>query len=344
VKCRNPVRCLLALILTSVAAIAAPVHDRLEIAWPTPNKAWEQGLPFSEFIQPTAAGEPTSGCYGCVRSHGMQFHEGIDIKAVARDRRGEPTDQVFAAMSGVVRHISDRPGDSNYGRYIVLEHPEAAPAVYTLYAHLARVLPGVAEGARVERGQPIAIMGHTKSGAPIPRERAHLHFEIGLMVTREFQSWYERKGYGSPNEHGLWNGFNLMGFDPLDFLNQWREHKVENLQDYFDQMKAQVTLRIATRKVPDFVLRYPSLLRAPLPEGPIGGWEIQCDWTGLPISWRPLAPMEVIGQPTNEVTILSVDQASAAQHRAKVLVQRRGSGYVPVRDLEMVLQQIFGVR
>jgi hypothetical protein len=54
--------------------------------------------------------------------------------------------------------------------------------------------------------------------------------------------------------------------------------------------------------------------------------------------------MEVIGQPTNEVTILSVDQASAAQHRAKVLVQRRGSGYVPVRDLEMVLQQIFGVR
>jgi hypothetical protein len=98
VKWRNPVRCLLALILTSVAAIAAPVHDRLEIVWPTPNEAWEQGLPFSDFIQPTASGEPISGCYGCVRSHGMRFHEGIDIKALARDRRGEPTDQVFAAM------------------------------------------------------------------------------------------------------------------------------------------------------------------------------------------------------------------------------------------------------
>jgi hypothetical protein len=53
--------------------------------------------------------------------------------------------------------------------------------------------------------------------------------------------------------------------------------------------------------------------------------------------------MEVLGQPTNEVSILSVDQASVAQHRAKVLVHRRGSGYVAVRDLEVVLQQIFGL-
>jgi hypothetical protein len=135
-----------------------------------------------------------------------------------------------------------------------------------------------------------------------------------------------------------------MGFDPLDFLDQWRDHKVENMQDYFDQMKPQVTLRIATHKVPDFVQRYPSLVRGPMPEGLLGGWEIQCDWTGIPISWRPLTSMEVIGQPADQVTILSVDEASVAQHRAKVLVQRRGAGYVPVRDLETVLQQIFGAR
>jgi murein DD-endopeptidase MepM/ murein hydrolase activator NlpD len=197
---------------------------------------------------------------------------------------------------------------------------------------------------RVERGQAIAIMGHTKSGTPIPRERAHLHFEIGVMVTREFQSWYERRGYGSPNEHGLWNGFNLMGFDPLDFYDQWRDHKVDNLQDYFGQMKPQVTLRIATHKVPDFVQRYPSLVRAPMPEGLLGGWEIQFDWTGIPISWRPLSTMEVAGQTGDLVTILNVDQTSVAQHRAKVLVRRRGAGYIPVRDLETVLQQLFGIR
>jgi hypothetical protein len=135
-----------------------------------------------------------------------------------------------------------------------------------------------------------------------------------------------------------------MGFDPLDFYNRWRGHEVDNFQDYFDRMKAQVTLRIVTRKVPDFVLRYPSLLRAPLPADPVGGWEIQCDWTGLPFSWRPLAPMEVMGQPANRVTILNVDQESVAQHRAKTLVRPRGSGYATGHDLDMVLQQLFGLR
>jgi hypothetical protein len=53
--------------------------------------------------------------------------------------------------------------------------------------------------------------------------------------------------------------------------------------------------------------------------------------------------MEVLGQSIDRVTILKVDEASVAQHRAKVLVQRRGAEYIPVRDLKIVLQQIFGV-
>ena len=264
-------------------------------AWPTPNHAWEEGLPISAFIQPTASGDPESGCYGDARSNGYRFHEGIDIKPVARDRRGEPMDQIFAAMAGVVRYVNHQPNDGDYGRYIVIEHPDVTPSVYTLYAHLASVLPGIAAGVHVERGQAIAIMGHSSSSR-IPRDRAHMHFEIGVMVTREFQSWYDWKGFGSPNERGLWHGFNLMGFDPLDFLNKWRDHQVDNLQEYFEQMKAQVTLRIATRKMPDYIERYPTLLRAPLPPGPVGGWEIQLDWTGIPFAWRPLSPTEVLGQ------------------------------------------------
>ena len=80
--------------------------------------------PISAFIQPTASGDPQSGCYGDARSGGIRFHEGIDIKAVARDRRGEPLDQVFAAMAGVVRYVNHQPGDGSYGRYIVIEHPD----------------------------------------------------------------------------------------------------------------------------------------------------------------------------------------------------------------------------
>ena len=339
-----PVRRLTVFLLVLLNTAAASARDRLEIVWPTPNKAWAEGRSIEAFIQPTVSGGPQSGCFGCVRSNGFQFHEGIDIKPLGRDRRGEPSDPVFAAMSGVVRHVNARPGESNYGRYIVIEHPDVAPAVYTLYAHLASVLPGIAPGARVERGQIIAIMGHSAGGYAIPRDRAHLHFEMGVMMTREFQGWYSWKKFGSPNEHGLWNGMNLMGFDPLDFLDQWRDHRVDNLRDYFDRMQAQVRLRIATHQVPDFVQRYPSLLLAPLPAGPIGGWEIRFDWTGLPFAWRPLTPAEVMGMASNHVAILEVDHASVVEHRAKVLVRSHGSGYAVGRDLELVLQQLFGLR
>ena len=332
-----------AFTLSLFFAIAASAHDRIELAWPTPNRAWEEGMPISAFIQPTASGDPQSGCYGDARSGGIRFHEGIDIKAVARDRRGEPLDQVFAAMAGVVRYVNHQPGDGSYGRYIVIEHPDVTPAVYTLYAHLAGVLPGVAPGAHVERGQAIAIMGHSSSSR-IPRDRAHLHFEIGVMVTKEFQNWYDWKRFGSPNERGLWNGMNLMGFDPLDFFNKWRDRQVDNVHDYFEQMKAQVTLRIATHRVPDFVQRYPSLLRAPLPAGLVGGWEIQFDWTGIPFAWRPLSSIEVLGQPADQVTIVRVDQDSVKEHQSKVLVRQQGGGYATGRDLNMVLQQLFGLR
>ena len=336
------------LISASVFALAtitaAAARDRLELIWPTPNHAWADGKPIAAFIQPTVSGDPSSGCFGCVRDNGFQFHEGLDLKPVTRDRHGEPLDEVSAVLPGVVRHVNLRAGESSYGRYIVIEHTEVAPSVYTLYAHLARVLPGIAPGARVARGQVIAVMGHSAGGYAIPRDRAHLHFEMGLMMTREFQAWYVRKKFGSPNEQGIWNGMNLMGFDPLDFYNRWRAREVDNFQEYFARMKAEVRLRIVTRLVPDFIRRYPSLLQAPLPAGPIGGWEIACDWTGLPFAWRPLTPTEVIGQSPNHVTLLDVDRTSVVQHRAKVLVRRRGSDYVVGHDLETVLQQLFDLR
>ncbi|MES1168038.1 MAG: M23 family peptidase, partial [Oleiharenicola lentus] len=106
----------------------------MEISWPTPNPAWEKGRGYESWVQPTVSGDPQSGLFGSVRSNGAQFHEGLDIKPISRDARGEPRDQVTAAMDGVVRNISARAGESSYGRYIVLEHPGAVPAVYTLYA------------------------------------------------------------------------------------------------------------------------------------------------------------------------------------------------------------------
>lgn len=326
------------LLLVTTAAAGA---ERMELTWPTPNPAWAEGRPASDFLQHAGSGDPMSGGFGGVRSGGSQFHEGLDLKCVTRDRRGEPTDAIRAALAGVVRHINSSAGDSNYGRYIVLEHPEETPAIYTLYAHLSRIAPGLKVGDRVTGGQIIATMGHSSGGAPIPRDRAHLHFEMGVMVTRDFPAWYAMKKFGSPNDHGLWNGMNLMGFDPLEFFNRWRAGKVNQAKDFFARMEPALKLRIATRRVPDFVLRYPALLTRPLPAA-VAGWEIQCDWTGIPFSWTPLGAMEVIGLPANLPKIVEVDAALVRRQRSKTLVVSRRSGWVPGRDLETVLQQLFG--
>ena len=333
-----------ALILVSLCLASIVSAQRIEFEWPTPNPAWEQGRGIEAWAQPTVSGDPESGLFGCVRTNGTQFHEGLDIRPVARDSRGEPTDKITAAMEGVVRHVNNRAGESNYGRYIVIEHTGMVPAVYTLYAHLAKIDPGIGPGVSVKKGQAIATMGHTGGGGGIPRDRAHMHFEIGLMVTNDFQSWYNWRKFGSPNEQGLWNGMNLMGFDPLDFLRQWRAHQVDTFQQYLDQFRPVVRVRVATIRTPDFIARYPALLRKPLPVGLVGGWEIECNSTGLPFAWTPLSPMEVTGMRANEVQIVSVDSDAVRAYRCKSLVRKRGSAYTPGGDLTTVLQQVFGLR
>ena len=337
-------RVLTVLIFVHAAALPAGAAERLQLVWPTSSTAWADGKPPAQWLQHAGSGDPDSGGFGGVRSGGTHFHEGIDIRPAARDRRGEPLDSVFAAMAGVVRHVSAAAGDSSYGRYVVLEHPAQMPAVYTLYAHLARLATGLRVGDAVTAGQAIGTMGHSSGGYMIPVDRSHLHFEIGVMVTQTFQAWYARKKFGSRNEHDMWNGMNLLGFDPLAFFNEWRAGRVASVQDFFARMEPAVRLRIATVRTPDFVTRYPSLLTKPLPIGLVSGWEIKFNWSGLPFSWTPLTAMEVLGIPVDQPRILEANAALIRRERSKSIAVARGSSWAIGKDLDMVLQQLFGLR
>ncbi len=330
--------------LALAVTLAHGADERFELVWPTPNPSWAQGKPSSQWLQHAGSGDPQSGNFGGVRSSGRQFHEGIDIKPLARDRRGEPLDRVLAAMAGVVRHISAAAGNSSYGRYVVLEHPGVTPAVYTLYAHLARIAPGLRIGASITAGAELGTMGHSSGGYMIPKDRSHLHFEIGVAATRDFQAWYDRRKFGSRNEHGMWNGMNLHGIDPLAFYNDWRARRITTVQDFFERMETVVRLRIATLRTPDFVLRYPSLLTRPRPIGPVGGWEIRFNWTGVPFSWTPLTASEVAGLPREQPRIIEVNADIARRQRSRSLAVLRRGAWTVGEDLETVLQQIFGLR
>ena len=318
---------------------------RLELVWPTPNRAFLEGKPIEAFVQPTASGEVTSGLFGCVRSGGRQFHEGLDLFPIARDARGEATDPIFAAMAGVVRHVNRRAGDSSYGRYIVLEHPEARPAVYTLYAHLSAIEPGIAPGELVGLGQVIATMGRSAGGYNIPKDRAHLHFEIGLRLTDRFESWYRWKKFGNPNEHDVWNGMNLTGLDPLDFYTRFRAKSVDGIGDYLAARTPAVVLRVARPGIPDFVRRYPELqVKTDAMLVVAAGWEVAVDCAGLPFRWRPLEAAELADYRRDEVRIVAVDEEARAECRCKHLVVKKGDAYSAGRDLMTLTQLLFGLR
>lgn len=323
-------------------SVAAGV-ERLQLAWPTPNTAFLEGKPIETWVQPTVSGDPASGLFGCTRNDGLRFHEGIDLFPLRRDARGEPIDPVFAAMAGVVRHTSDRAADSSYGRYIVIEHPVATPAVYTLYAHLRSIAPGIEPGAVVSRGQTIGTLGRSAGGYTIPKERAHLHFEIGLRLTDEFQRWFDSRRFTSPNRHGNYNGMNLMGFDPQDFYDAFRRRRVDNVVDYLAQLRPAVRLRVARAAVPDFAVRYPSLVRGAMPPlGELGGWELAVWWTGLPLELRPLSRAEMSGGSARSIALVEVDRAQVEHYRCVRLVTPLGSGFAPARELEDLVDRLFG--
>lgn len=328
------------LLLLSLGA--ACLRAATPISWPTPNSAIDDGRSIEAYVQPTVSGEPTSGLFGCVRSNGFQFHEGVDLFPLKRER-GEPADPVSAAMDGVVRYVNLRAGESSYGRYIVLEHPQATPAVYTLYAHLASAAPGLRVGAEVKRGQVIATMGRSAGGYAIPKERAHLHFEIGLVLTREFQRWYDGKKFGSRNEHGMWNGMNFMGVDPREYYLEHRAGSVREPLDYLRRLPVAMKVQVAMGRIPDYAMRYPALVKGEIPIVPPPGWEIECYWTGLPLSLRPLSPMEVIGLRPGGIRIVETNRTELVQHRAMSLL-RRGTNATPGKDLEDMIDKVFGRR
>ena len=198
-------------------------NQTVDLVLPTDNDALlsGNGAAFYQYIERDFNGVKSTpwegGQYGFVRdptdtAGGVvytRFHEGVDIKPLHRDAQGEPVDEVRAIADGKVAHVNSVPGYSNYGKYIVIEHRWGGSNYYSLYGHLSSI--AVQSADTVKRGQRIAVMGHTGTG--LNRERAHLHLELNLMLSRDFESWYNTFFRNDPNHNGIYDGMNLAGLD-----------------------------------------------------------------------------------------------------------------------------------
>jgi murein DD-endopeptidase MepM/ murein hydrolase activator NlpD len=308
------------LLSVRLAALAQPFH------LPTANQALFEKGGEEKFFVGTSGHAWTSGCFGCVRSGGRQMHEGLDIKCLQRDKRGEPSDPVMATADGTVAYMNNRPSLSNYGRYIVLRHSIGGLEIYSLYAHLEEFAGGLKAGQAVKAGEKIAVMGRTSNTrAGISRERAHVHFELNLFYNDHFSAWFKKHYPKEHDDHGIWNGQNLVGFDPrLIFLAQREEGPNFNLAHWL-QHRTEVC-RVLVRKT-DFSWpkRYPMLVQndQALPRERIAGYEMALDFNGLPFELIPRAASQMKG--TAQYQLLSVNEAEYTKNHCRKLVTRRGA-------------------
>jgi len=313
--------------------------ERIPLVWPTPNRAFLEGGSPSEYVQPTVSGRIESGLYGCTRTGGRQFHEGLDLKTIGRDRNGRASDPIFAAMPGRVAYVNRVGGNSSYGIYVVLEHEHDGINFYTLYAHMRMVDEAISVGTEVEQGAVLGIIGTTAAGYTIPRSRAHVHFEMGLQLDRDFNWWYKQQPYGSRNLHGSWNGMNLLGWDPLEFYRLALAGEIDGARDYLQGQPVALRVRVYYPGVPDLAARSPGLVGGALTE-PRGGWDVDFSPYGIPLSFRPV-PASVFSESTPGVSIISHD-SNLAFPPCRDLLDKKGSGYVPGSDLERTLELLFG--
>lgn len=311
----------LALALPSPAA-------GLDLRLPTENHHLFSNEPekFYMYVPRTFEGETSQpwqgGQFGFVRTpvrtdQGVvftQFHEGIDIAPVKRDRAGNPLDLVNSVAEGTVVHANLVSGRSNYGKYVVVQHNLSGGAFFSVYAHLAEIT--CKPGDAVRAGSALGRMGYT--GAGISRPRAHVHLEFALLLHTRFDDWQSAKGAGT-NYHGIYNGMNLIGLDVAELFLQHRAKPDLSLPEFVRSTPAHFKVTVPRQGPIDLVSRNPWLLQGQA-DAPSPSWEISFAATGFPVA---VAPSH---RPTTQPLVTFVRPASAShRHLTRGLLSGQGS-------------------
>jgi murein DD-endopeptidase MepM/ murein hydrolase activator NlpD len=268
----------------------------LDLALPTANHALYtgDGAAFYQFVDRNYHGVKTTpwegGQYGFVRdpvetSTGMiysRFHEGMDIKPMQRDAQGMPLDTVCAIADGTVAYANETPGYSNYGRYVVIDHTWGGCHYYSLYAHL-NVITAHA-GQHVGKGDKIGVLGFTGTG--IDMLRAHVHFEINLMLNSEFEAWHRTYFPADINHHGNFNGINLTGINVAKLYLALKKNPALTVPEFLSHEETYYKVLIPRSARFDLPRFYPWML-AQKPEKEPVSWEVSFMQSGVPLHITP---------------------------------------------------------
>lgn len=289
----KPIDWVFLFIISGLAVQAQEAGPRLEFIMPTENRTLLEG-DLETFYQPTISKRAVSGRYGFVRTGGPEppkylerFHEGIDVKPLRRDERGEPLDPVMATADGEVVYVNSRSTASNYGIYVVIRHRFGEANLYTFSGHLASAR--VRAGDEVKAGDVIGILGYT--GAGINRERAHLHYEITFRLQESYDRWFQEDGHGfggdRVNLHADYNGLGYLGVDPAPLLKATARGEAPTLRELFQDLQPQFTVLVPAGEAywywqKQFPFQVEGGLDSPLPKA----WKMTVDRIGIPLRFE----------------------------------------------------------
>lgn len=305
-----------------------PAPRRMEFRTPTAQTNLLATNSLAVFM-PTAPDKAGSGLYDSSRmrvSGGRvlpAFHEGIDIAALQRDRAGRALDSVCAAAAGEVAYISRHAGNSNYGIYVVLRHPDEVGEIYSLYAHLASVRSGLAPGMAVAAGDVLGVMGNTPASI-VPVARAHLHFEAGTILNARFAEWF--RTLKTPPDHGAYHGWNLAGIDPVAVYRAQAREGGFSMKEYLLAEPAAFTLLVNGRAPGDYFRRYPDLWLSGMPVESVRACAIQMSVGGVPLRARPATGEELARLGGKPVRIEAVDEKVLGRNSRRLIVRDSGPG------------------
>ncbi|MGH7976906.1 MAG: M23 family metallopeptidase [Limisphaerales bacterium] len=338
----SAVRRVILFLATPGLFFCAGLFAQSPFQFPTANHFLYDSGQELKFFAPTEPDKPwTSGSFGCVRDDGTRIHEGLDIRHLHTDRHGEPTDPIMATADGTVVYFNTRPSLSNYGNYIVIRHVVEGIEIYSLYAHLSAVRPGLKIGEAVKAGEAIATMGRTSNTAErIAKWRAHVHFELNVLINDNFAAWFKKNFPHERNDHGEWNGLNLNGLDPREILLDERaQGKNFSLLNFIRGQTALCRVLVRATNFP-YLKRYPMLvLKNPVAEKEgIAGYEIALNYNGVAFELMPRAASEIKSRA--KFQLLSVNEAEEKANPCRHLVVKRNGHWElaneGLRELELL--------
>jgi murein DD-endopeptidase MepM/ murein hydrolase activator NlpD len=142
----------------------------------------------------------------------------------------------------------------------------------------------VRTGQRVQTRDQLGVMGHTGEG--LNQARAHVHLELNLMLSHQFEAWHDASFKNDPNHHGLYNGLNLVGIDIARLYLALQKRPDLTIPEFLAEEETLYRVLVPPAKHFDLPKFYPWMV-SERPGGDPPSWEISFNRAGVPLKIRP---------------------------------------------------------